>query len=38
MEEEFLILVDKNDKEWKKMYEQSRNTKLKCNSNNLQYG
>ncbi len=29
MQEEFLILVDKNGKEWKKMDEQSRNTKLK---------
>lgn len=36
MQEEFLILVDKNDKEWKKMEEQSRITKLKCTSNNLQ--
>ncbi len=38
MQEEFLILVDKNGKEWKKMDEQRSNTKLKCTSNNLQNG
>ncbi len=38
MQEEFLILVDKNGKEWKKMDEQRSNTKLKYTPNNLQNG